>query len=281
MARRPPLKKYRVILILIGLLLAPAYFYYQSSQGMGGQLRWSERISVWLLSPVFHSMVEIRGKISTVIHRYFYLVNTAKENEKLRSELQQYHLKEIFYEGIARESERLTALIDFQKHLDFQTIPARVISFSPVGEFQIVTVDRGKEEGIRRGAVVLSSKGLVGRVIKVYPHESQILLVTDPTSVVDAEVKRTGARGLVVGRGVALGFTREIFVGAFELWESSQEVADSDILLTSGLDGVFPKNLPIGTTRNVRKGEFDVFINGDVVPFVDFYKLREVLILKP
>lgn len=279
--RRRPFNKFLVILVLIVSLSFPLYLFYQSSQGKGERTYWFQRGSVRLLSPVFGLVTSVRENFSHLIRHYFFLVDAARQNEKLKSELLEYRLKEIFYEGVARENERLASLYNFQKRLPFKTIPARVIAFSPVGEFQLLTIDRGEEEGIERGAVVLSENGLLGRVIRVYPEKSQILLITDPTSAVDAEVKRTRARGLVVGRGTSLGLSRDLFIGAFELWDGSQEVADGDLLVTTGLDGAFPKDLPIGTAKNVRKGEVDVFLRGEVIPLVDFYKQREVLIIKP
>ncbi|MBI2981177.1 MAG: rod shape-determining protein MreC [Deltaproteobacteria bacterium] len=274
------LRKYRFILLCVGFISIPGFLYYQSFHGAADPPRWDQRFFVWILSPLFQSVRSIQDEVARNARRYVYLVETEKRNEALEAELKQYQLKEFFCEGISKENDRLLSLVNFQKRLPFSSIAARVIGFSPVGEFQVLTVDRGEEIGVRRGAAVLSEQGLIGRVIRVFPRQAQVLLITDPTSVVDAEIKRNGARGLIVGKGISIGFSREVFVGAFELWEGSQEVQEGDLLVTSGMDGVFPKEIPIGTAKHLRKGEHDVFLEGELLPFVDFYKLREVLIIQ-
>ena len=268
--------------ILGALLLTalPLFLYLKVSDEPPAVYRWYERAALRVVSPFFQISRAIQQGVGGVARRYFFLTGVARENEGLRKLVDALQIKRSFYEGVARENERLTALVEFRKKLPLETLAARVLSCPPLGEFRIITVDRGEQEGVRRGAAVMVPQGLVGRVIRVGGRFSEILLLTDPTSAVDARAVRTGARGLVTGEGIEIGLDRRLFIGALEFWDRTEVVAEGDFLVTSGLDGLFPPDLPIGTVREVRKGKYEVFQEGKVIPQVDFNQLREVLIVK-
>jgi rod shape-determining protein MreC len=230
--------------------------------------------------PILQGVHWVKSGVKRVVRRYFYLVNAATENEELRKELAASQLRQGYYDKLTQENERLANYLNFKASTPFRVIPAKVIAYPPLGEFRILVLDRGSEQEVQRGAPVLTQLGLVGRIQEVAPNYSKVLLITDPSSAVDARVKRTGARGLVVGHGQKVGLDRELFIGAFEFWDHTEEVSEGDELVTSGLDGVFPANIPIGTVRETRREKFDVFQKGKVIPFVIFNKTQEVFIVK-
>lgn len=260
------------------MLAFPFFLYLKGYRELPGLASWYGRLAVGVVSPFLRLSRAVQEGASRVVRRYFFLVGTERENEALRKLVEATEMRRFFLDGIARENERLAGLVEFQKRLPFQTVAARVLAYPPLSEFRLMTVDRGEESGIRRGAPVLAPQGLVGRVIRVQGNSSEVLLLTDPTSAVDARAVRTGARGLVVGKETDLRLNRRLFIGALEFWERSQEVGDGDLLVTSGLDGVFPADIPIGIVQDRKKGKYEVFQEGKVLPAVDFHKLREVLI---
>lgn len=264
------------------LLISLAFFLYTQHRAIEerGSFRWYERPLVMITAPVARGILLAREGIRTLFKRYFFLVGVEEENERLRRELEGYKTKEILWQEVEREAKRFLELFDLKKQTEGEWIAARVVSYPPVGPYRILTINKGEGAGIRRRAPVISSDGLVGQISRVMGDSSQVLLVTDPTSAVDARLEGTNARGLIVGKGLKLGLKRELFISAFEYLNQSIEVEEGTAVVTSGLDGVFPPGLRIGRIHGRKKKKYDVFQKAEVVPAVDFHKLKEVLVLR-
>lgn len=157
--------------------------------------------------------------------------------------------------------------------------PARVIGYDPVPAFRSITIDRGREHGVMPDQVVVAGGGVVGRVMRSGSRSSQVLLVTDLNSAVDVVDARTRARGLLVGKRKEMGLKRERWMTQAEYVSASEEIVSGDLLLTSGLDGVFPKGLPVGVVGAVKKDSSGLFWQAEVDPYVELHKLEEVLVL--
>jgi rod shape-determining protein MreC len=112
---------------------------------------------------------------------------------------------------------------------------------------------------------------LVGRVIETTWHASRVLILTDESSNVDAMIQRTRANGILQGTGMGTGNLKYIV--------KTDAVRKGDIVLTSGLGGVYPKELLLGVVREAENNKTSMFQNIDVVPFVDFLKMEEVLVV--
>ena len=275
---RPSFRKILVALLLMAL---PWSVYLRASKHPPESFAWYERVSLAVVSPFLRGIHWWEDLILNLGHHTIFLLHTERENEILRAQLSDAKLKEGFFNSLRAENERLTRLIGVQQRLPYLTLVAKVLSVPPLGEFRLLVVDRGEADGVVRGAAVLTPDGLVGRILRVEKNSAQVLRIDDPTSAVDARIERTGARGLVVGLETDLGLDRRLFLGAMEYWDRNQEVADGDQVVTSGLDHAFPPDLVIGKATAVRKGSYEVFLEGKIIPAVDFNKLREVLIVKP
>jgi rod shape-determining protein MreC len=131
-------------------------------------------------------------------------------------------------------------------------------------------IDRGSQDGVSEGMPVVVAEGVVGRVIKTARRESRVLLITDASSAVAGLVQRTRARGVCRGQGDLLAFDFAMH------WE---EIEEGDLIVTSGMGGVFPKGLSVGTVKRVKLSEFGLFQSVEIAPAVDFYRLEEVLVL--
>jgi rod shape-determining protein MreC len=118
---------------------------------------------------------------------------------------------------------------------------------------------------------VVTHRGVVGRITEVSSYTSKVLLITDMNSSVDALIQRTRARGVVEGRGSSLCELRYV--------AGSDDVSVGDLVVTSGLCGIFPKGLPIGTVKDVEKDSFGLFQQIELVPSVELNKLEEVSVL--
>lgn len=171
---------------------------------------------------------------------------------------------------IELENERLRSLLDFREQLHGDLLTARVIGRDATGLSRTLTIDRGETDGISRGAAVIAPEGVVGQVFMVSPRAARVLLVNDHNSGIDGLVQRTRARGIIEGTidgGCGLKFVKR-----------TEDIQVGDVVVTSGLDGVFPKGLPIGKVSAVDKRGQGLFQYADVAPRVDPSRLEEVLV---
>ena len=205
--------------------------------------------------------------------RYLFLVGMEDENRRLRhgnavlSE-QINHYREGYIEGM-----RLRKLLNLKDGLTNRVVAARVVDRSRASLFKTILIDKGTADGMRVGFPVLSEQGVVGRIIETAWHASQVLLLVDGNSNIDGLIQRSRAQGILQGAGSAGCNLKYI--------SRVEEVLPGDVVLSSGLAGVFPKGLLLGVVTGVsRKGE-GLFQKIDVAPAVDFEKLEEVLALIP
>lgn len=185
------------------------------------------------------------------------------ENLRLRAEL-------VRQEEYRLENERLKRLLEFSDRQPTPGVAARVIGVDATNWFSTVLIDKGRTEGIAEGMTVVNDQGLVGRVVRSGPHSSRVLLVTDASSAVATLVERTRTRGVARGTGEGL---------SLEYVALPEEVEPGDVVISSGLGGVFPKGLPLGTVASVSRGGFGMFQTISVVPAVDLTRIEEVLVV--
>ncbi len=203
--------------------------------------------------------------------RYVYLVDLEEENRMLREIVQELKkdINELTEEQL--ENRRLRSLIGFKQSVPKPLLPAQIIGKDLTGWFQTLTIDRGRQDGIEEGMAVLSVQGIVGQVMETSGNFARVLLITDPNSAVAAMVQRTRARGIVEGKG---------FQGCILKYvHRSEQITQGDRVLSSGLDGVYPKGTMVGTVSRLRKRETELFQEVDVQPSVDFNKLEEVIVV--
>lgn len=273
--------KYKTVIFAL-LLLGISFFIFSKHRLIEERdsFSWLRAPLVWMTSPVSRGVFFVRDKISLIFHRYFFLVNVEKENAALRRENEDYELRLMLDRQLGRENERLSALMELKGQLSGEWIAARVVSYPPIGPYRMLTIDQGRKDGIARRSPVISSKGLVGLVTRVEEHRSHVLLMTDPTSAVDVRIDQTDSRGLVVGKISQLGLQRDLFIGAFEYLNEATTIEEGAAVVTSGMDGVYPAGILVGYVIGNKKKKYDIFQQGEVMPAVDFFKLREVLVLK-
>jgi rod shape-determining protein MreC len=148
---------------------------------------------------------------------------------------------------------------------------AQVVGEDATGWYKSIFVNRGSEDGVGCDMAVTVAQGIVGRVVKTTHDMSRVLLLTDPNLSVDCRVARTRDRGLLSGsleRGCILRYIN-----------LKSGIAAGDEVVTSGLDGVFPRGLPVGKIEKVRKGAQGLFLEALVTPAVDLSEIEEVLVI--
>lgn len=179
---------------------------------------------------------------------------------------------------VAVENQRLRELLRFAQlnpTYDFRggQVIARVIGQQPTNYLASLAIDLGREHGIREGMPVVTEAGLVGRIYKVGPRSSTVLLITDTSSGVQALVQRENSRA----RGVVTGRAGDLPV--MEFIAQDDDVTVGDLIITSGLGGNFPKGLIIGQVVEVQRRDFDMFQQATVRPTVNFDRIEFVLVI--
>jgi len=243
------------------------------SVNRGGTRRFDPLGSVFLevLRPLQSATTQAGSQSGYLWTRYVNLIGVEKENRELKKRLSQLEAEHDRDGEIELENQRLSRLLDFKADVPSQVVTARVIGKDASGLFQSFILDSGVNDGVKPGMAVVSAEGVVGRIAQASPHGSRVLLISDHNSGVDAIVQRTRARGIVEG---ALNRTCSM-----KYIKRGEEIEVNDVVVTSGLDGIFPKGVLIGRISGVTKKDFGLFQVADVVPAVEFSRLEEVLVL--
>jgi rod shape-determining protein MreC len=230
-----------------------------------------ESLVVGITAPVQKVVWGVIDGIGNIWRGYFYLVGLEKENQALKRELQEIKLQMNRYREAELANERLRALLNFKKSIATPLLPAQLVAFDPSGWFQTILIDKGRDDGVVLDMAVVSAEGLVGRVIGVGRHHAKVLLILDGNSAVDAYIQSSRARGVLVGLGRELCLLKYV--------QRNEEVQVGDKVVSSGMGGVFPKGLLVGTVQEVVRGSSGLFQRVEVEPAVNFSRLEEVMVV--
>lgn len=210
------------------------------------------------------------GKLRGVWHHYFALQSTARENEALRIENDSLKLAISQLQSKAAEADRLGGLLHFKSSNERAgMVGARVIGASAGTASRTIEIDRGERDGIQRNQPVITPDGAVGKVIEVYRDSAQVLLLTDKDSGVGAMLVESRIQSPVTGTGEPMLTMKYI--------ASEDKVNVGEKLVTSGMDKIFPRDVPVGTVVEVRPGT--PFKQVRVAPAAKLDRLEEVLVL--
>lgn len=229
-----------------------------------------ENVILSLTRPLQQGLTLATRSLKGIWVNYVSLVHVQQENARLREELKWLRQENHRYLEAYLQYQRLQRLLDFREHLSLDVVAAEVIGRNANSWTEIIYVNRGARDKVVKGLPVVTHEGLVGQVIHAAPTLSQVMLLTDFRSGVDALVQRSRANGVVTGRGRHLAELKFLPVGA--------DVQAGDRLISSGMGGVFPKGLIIGEVGEIqRNGHQSQHV--EIRPSVDFSHLEEVLIL--
>ena len=228
-------------------------------------------VTLALLAPVEAALNNFARGGTGFIHNYFDLVDVRRENERLKAELARVKTDQSRLIELETENKHLGELLDLKDVLGGNSIAANVIGSDANGLSRTLILSQGSASGVRPDMAVLSFQGVVGKVIAVSPHAARVLVIDDHNSALDAFDQRTRSRGIVAGV-VDDGITMKYV-------DRSQDVHPGDVIVTSGLDGIFPRGLLIGTIKNVSGEGPGMFLNVSIAPAVDFRSLEQVLVV--
>jgi rod shape-determining protein MreC len=261
--------RHKSLVLLAGVILAQLLLLaVQIKRDSQGRL-----IRVWTVgavTPFERAGASGIGGIRGAWHHYFALQNTSRENERLRRENDAQKLQISQLQSRAAEADRFAALLNFkQAHQNVPMLAARVIGTSADTASQTVYLDRGERDGIRRNMGVITPDGVVGKVIESYRDTSQVLLLTDKDSGVGAMLSESRIQSPVGGVGEPLLSMKYV--------PNDDTVNLGEHVVTSGMDRIFPRDLPVGTVSQIKSG--NPFKQIRIRPAANLERLEEVIVL--
>lgn len=211
----------------------------------------------------------VRG-VRDTWHGYFALRQVRAENEALRAQLGSMQVALQTERARAERADAYRTLLEFRARVPLTTTGAEVIGASASPEFRTVTIDKGTSDGLAQNMAVVAPAGVVGRITRPGGRAALVQLLIDRNAAAGAIVERTRVQGIVVGLGD--GTLRMDFAPA------TGDVVAGDLVVTSGIDGLYPSGFAIGTVERVSRGD-GVYHEITVRPTVDFFRLEDVLVV--
>ena len=264
------LRKYQIPLSSVFCLLLSFYILTVSARG---QLK-NEPVGavlMWVLRPL---QIVAQGATNWFIgiqENYLTLSGFKSENERLRKRIHALEVERQRLLEAEATHRKLQQLLDFRVQLPGKPVTASIIANSASSWFQGCILDKGSADGVDKDMAVVTPLGVVGKVVSVTGRSAKVILLTDANSGIDVMVQRTRSRGIVSGSldsGTVLKYMKR-----------SEDVQVGDRLITSGLDGVFPKGLMAGTVIKVNKQSLGLFQSIEVLPAVQSALVEEVLVV--
>ena len=252
------------LLVAVNIIVLSLTGRRTPAQGTGGG-------ALLVIAPIQAAVSRSINFFSDIWTTYFSLITVARENQQLREALARALERNEQMKEIEVSNERLRSLLTFKKATPHRLLAAEVVGKDPSPWFRSIIIDKGKNDGVARGLPVVVPEGIAGQVVDASANFAKVMLIIDPTSAVDALVQRTRSRGIVQGE-----FPNQCLL-KYVLRKHNIQVGDT--VISSGLDGVFPKGQRIGRVTEVLRGSAGVFQDVVVTPFVDFERLELVLVV--
>lgn len=256
-------------------------FFYVLTLKPAQRLPLHQELILKVFSPFQTGIHFITGTINSVWSKYVFLVNLKDENIILKQNLVEKTADLNLLNEVFVENKRLRDLMELGPRYDFkEVLGAKVIASDPRSDFRVIVINKGEADGVAVNMPVVSKSGLVGRIAEVGKSISRVILITDPNNAVDAFVQRSRARALLMGDRSATKLERHYYLSRLEYLGKSSDVNIGDVIVTTGMDSIYPSGIPIGTIEEMKKEVDGIFKEAKVVPFVDFNSLEEVIVVK-
>ena len=225
-----------------------------------------------VVAPIEKARNDVIQSVHSAWSHYVALMNVEEERDNLLRQNKKLEEKIARFTEFEHENTRLRGLLNFGKTAGFKSVGAAVIGLNSSSWVKSITLDKGEKHGIRQGYPVVDGHAIVGQVIATTPSTSTVLLLIDSTSGIDSVIQSNRTAGTVEGMGTSRLSMRYVV--------KNSVVKPGDKVVTSGLDGVYPKGRLIGTVVRVEDAQ-DMFMRIEVEPGMDLFRLEEVLVLIP
>lgn len=264
--RRPTLL-FIVVLSLLFLLMSIS----GRTRYVGETRTMFERTLMTIFSPVPTAVNWIGQTTADIYHGYLDMRRSVNENLELHRKVIALTTENLEMRQSEGDLKRLRSLLGYAEEFNMPTTMAQAIMLDTSSRFKAIIIDRGSATGIHVNDAVVNANGLIGRVVLTTKDMAKCQLITDGNSSVGVLIERTRRQGILRGDGA----------GGAQLYDipSLADVQPGDNVLTAGIDGIYPKGIPVGVVVKAEKGQ-DLFKNITVRPSVDFGSVEEVIVLQ-
>jgi rod shape-determining protein MreC len=263
--RRPTLL-FIVVLSLLFILMSLS----SRTRYLGETRTMFERTVMTIFSPVPRAVNWIGQTASDMYHGYLDMRHSVDENVQLHQKVIQLTTENLKLRQSEGDLKRLRGLLGYSEQFTMPTTMAQAVMLDTSSRFKSIIIDRGSSAGIQVNDAVANASGLIGRVILTTKDLSKVQLITDSNAAVGVLIERTRRQGVLRGDGGSGAQLLDI--------PSLADVQPGDAVQTAGIDGIYPKGIPVGTIVKAEKGQ-ELFKNIAVRPSVDFSGIEEVIIL--
>ncbi len=239
--------------------------------GQSGPLEAVRSGFMTVTSPVRHLGATISAPFQGLGNIFANLTTDQATLSDLKAENERLQARNAELEESEQTATRLQQLLDIKDTYNLQSTAARIISGSTDSWSSTVTIDKGTGDGLSTGMPVSASNGVIGQIVECGATSSTVRLLTDEASSISAMVQSSRAQGMVVGSA-----TGQV---SLTLIRTSQTVNVGDVIVTSGLGGVFPKGLPLGKVTSVDNNPGSLYLDIVVEPFAHTENFEEVLVI--
>lgn len=262
------LSRHRNLVILTFVLFAQlSLLAYQFRRGEDIPL--IRNGTMYVVTPLQRGMRAVTQTFHRVVYGYLDLREARRQSQDLSRELDQLRMETQRLRREASQAKRLQALLDFRQEVPFLTVAAQVIGSGGNEESQTVILDKGSNAGLHTDLPVIVPGGVIGKVLRVFPESSQVILITDANSGVASLLENSRIHGVL--RGTNRPLTKLTYV------INGEPVTVGELLVTSGEDRIYPKGLPLGVVVSARPAtEFQEI---EVQPLAQLNRLEEVLVI--
>ncbi len=264
--------KNTVIIVIAALLLVGSFLVFTNTsffaKGYSSLKGGVSEVTGPTLSMIGKPAVFIRY----IFNSYINVVGANKENSQLKMKLEALQLDNQRIPQLETENKRLKTILNLMEQQKNTYIAARVVGEDIKNWFKCIVIDKGRSHGIREKMPVVTPKGIVGQAVEVSKWNTKVMVINDTNSSVDVYVEGKNTRGMLEGTGQSTLKLKYIL--------KNDEIDIGDKLVTSGKDGIYPKGMLTGIVITVNRNKAGIFTDIDVMPFNNFKRLDEVLIVK-
>jgi rod shape-determining protein MreC len=225
-----------------------------------------------IVGPALKALSAPTKLVGSIFGTYINLVDTRKENRELRKRLDALELDNQKIPMLDKENRRLKQILRLMDQSPNTMMAARVVGEDVKNWFKCIIVDKGRDSGVRVKMPVITPRGLVGQAVEVEKWHSKIMIINDTNSSVDVYAEGKDTRGVLEGTGQTTLKLKYIL--------KNDDLAIGDKLITSGKDSIYPRGLPVGIVITINRNKSGIFADIDVMPFTNYKRLDEILIVK-
>ncbi|MDI6801724.1 MAG: rod shape-determining protein MreC [Thermodesulfovibrionales bacterium] len=256
--------KKRVLILLVLFLTAFILMTIQHSSQRSGKIF----ILLRSLSYPYDMINSLTSSAKNTLKEFW---SAFDENKRLKKDLRDALFERQRYSEVIHENKRLNEMLNMKEHLPNYVTTAKVIARGYDKLLNIVIMDKGKNNGVKKDMAVMSPAGLVGKVYSVKDDFSEVLLLKDPNFSVAVRLQNSRREGIISGTGHNYCLLKYV--------PPEESVVKGELVITSGLDGVFPQGLPVGVISLVKKEGIEFFQYIQVLPLQSDAKIEEVAVV--